>query len=339
MYSNLDEIIDDVEFRYGIEKINSWYDKESKSLSIVTIPYNSTLIFCDIILKLIEEHRQVLYVWNGSGIKERIMMHLNRNNSDIKYNYITQGQSKDDIVFVNYKNIDHISGNYDLVIYDDISYYSSLNNKQVNNIYKKLLNRFAKVILYSIEETDSQEGFYLGPLSTEKPFVEPRIINTRIDLNKDIPSILYDYLQWFRSEKKKVLLLVPQKENIQCVYEYYVNKLKMNGVKILKGYKSNYENLKYEVLQNRNQSIFIITNDMEVVLKDFTVDEAVLLFSDNMLFSYKRIIYICAYIGKRNKQMPEVLMVSKNVSLDMDTAKNISRNFNKIIWDKKLKLF
>ena len=76
---------------------------------------------------------------------------------------------------------------------------------------------------------------------------------------------------------------------------------------------------------------------MEVVLKDFTVEEAVILFADNIYFSYKIFLYICAYIGKVNKIMPEVLLVSKNTTLDMDTAKNISRNFNKIIWEKKLK--
>lgn len=76
---------------------------------------------------------------------------------------------------------------------------------------------------------------------------------------------------------------------------------------------------------------------MEVVLKDFTVDEAVILFSDSIYFSYKKFLYICAYIGKVNKLMPEVLLVSKETTIDMNTAKDISRNFNKIIWEKKLR--
>ena len=177
----------------------------------------------------------------------------------------------------------------------------------------------------------------MGPLSTERPFVEPRIINTRVDLNNDIPNILYDYLKWFKEKNKNVVLLVPREENIDYVYRYYINKLKIRDVKILKGYRSNYEDLKKQVLKTDNQSIFIITNDMEVILKDFTVDEAVILFADNMYFSYKRFLYICAYIGKVNKFMPEVLLISKSTTLDMDTAKDISRNFNKIIWEKKLR--
>ena len=78
---------------------------------------------------------------------------------------------------------------------------------------------------------------------------------------------------------------------------------------------------------------------MEVILKDFTVDNAVILFSDNKSFSYKKFLYICAYIRKVNKDRPEVLLVSRETSLDMDTAKEISRYFNKLIWEKKSKVF
>lgn len=337
MNTNLNEIRNRVELNYGIKKIEEWYDKGSESLSIVTIPYNSTLIFSDIILKLVKRNKKILYIWNGKGIKQKLASYVKRINKDIKFSYITSRESREDITFINYRDIDNINEKYDLVIYDDISYYSSLNNEQINKLYRKLVNKFTRFILYSIEELDLDEQFYLGPLSTEKPFVEPRIINTRIDLNNDIPCILYDYLTWFKLEKKKVVFIVPREENIECVYKYYIDKLKLENVKILKVLRNSYEEIKKQVLKICNQSIFIITNDMEVVLKDFTVDEAVILFSDSIYFSYKKFLYICAYIGKVNKLMPEVLLVSKETTIDMDTAKDISRNFNKFIWEKKLK--
>lgn len=337
MNINLNEIRDRAELNYGIEKIEKWYDKSSKSLGIVTVPYNSTLIFNDIILKLVKRNKKILYIWNGKGIKQKLVSYMKRINKDIKVNYITSRESSDDITFINYRDIDSINEKYDLVIYDDISYYSSLNNKQITKIYRKLINKFTKIILYSIEELDFDEQFYLGPLSIEKPFVEPRIIKTRIDLNKDIPCILYDYLTWFKEEKKKVVFIVPREENVDRVYNYYIDKLKLEDVKILKAIRNSYEEVKMQVLKTDNQSIFIITNDMEVVLKDFTIDEAVILFSDSIYFSYKKFLYICAYIGKVNKLMPEVLLVSKETTIDMNTAKDISRNFNKIIWEKKLR--
>ncbi len=337
MDNNLYEIKDTDEFNYAIKKINQWYEGNAGSLNIVTVPYNSTLIFHNIILNLVKENKQVLYIWNGRGIKKKLIDSIQSRDKNVRYGYITSGVSEDNIVFVNYKDISNIEGKYDLVIYDDISYYSSINNMEIKAIYKKALKKANKIILYSIEEVDVEDAFYLTPLSTAKPFVEPRIINTRINLDKDIPRILYDYLKWFRDEKKKVLLFVPREENAENVYEYYTNKLKMKDVKILKVFKSNCDDVKEEVLKTDNQSIFIITNDMEVILKDFTVDEAVILFSDDAFFSHKKLLYICAYIGKVNKVMAEVLLVSRDTSLDMDTAKDISRNFNKFIWEKKSK--
>ena len=212
------EINDIEELYYGIKKINDWYASDSKKLSIVTIPYNSTLIFSDIILKVIKNNKRVLYIWNGRGIKQKLISHIKTISKNIQYSYYTHRSSKDDIVFMNYKDINSIQGFYDLVIYDDISYYSTLNSSNLNIVYRDLINRFPKVVLYSIEGAEVENEFYLGPLATENPFVEPRIINTRVDLNEDIPNILYEYLNWFKEENKNVVLFVPREENIDYIY-------------------------------------------------------------------------------------------------------------------------
>ena len=64
--------------------------------------------------------------------------------------------------------------------------------------------------------------------------------------------------------------------------------------------------------------------------------DIVMLFSDNRLYSYKKILYLCAEAGKDNEKSGEVLMVSREVSSDMEISKTISRDFNKKIWEKGL---
>jgi hypothetical protein len=60
------------------------------------------------------------------------------------------------------------------------------------------------------------------------------------------------------------------------------------------------------------------------------------MFSDNERYNYKKILYICGQIRNINQKLPEVLLVSNDVSNDMDKAKNMARDFNKKVWEKRL---
>ena len=60
-----------------------------------------------------------------------------------------------------------------------------------------------------------------------------------------------------------------------------------------------------------------------------------LLFSDDIYYSYKKIIYICAAINNTTKSTSELIMVSRDVSEDMDKAKNMIRELNRRLWEKR----
>ena len=65
--------------------------------------------------------------------------------------------------------------------------------------------------------------------------VEPRLIMTRINLNSDIPYVLYEYIKWFKNNKKNVITYVPNKEDINKVYDYYDNKINLKEVRLIRG--------------------------------------------------------------------------------------------------------
>ena len=242
------------------------------------------------------------------------------------------------MTFIHHDNLAKINEKYDLVIFDDITYFSSLSSANVRDRLDICASLGERVLLYSIEKMALVgEKFELAAYNYKKPFVEPRILTTRIDLNVDIPYTLYDYLKWFKENNHKVAIYVPNKEKLNIVYDYFSNKLKLSEVKIIKVSKNEEIKRCERVSKYKDKAIFIITNKIEELLEYCYIDDGIILFSDNEKYNYKKLLYICGQIRNINSKLPEVLLVSNDVSEDMDKAKNMARNFNKKVWEKRLR--
>ncbi|MGL4108956.1 hypothetical protein [Clostridium sp. LP20] len=325
------------EIEYSVKKISQWYRKNTKTLSIITSPFNNNYILEDVILEVLNNRKNVLYVWGQNGEDRTLIEELKKIKKNITYSTIDSGESKSNITFVNYKNIGNISGKYELTIFDDISNFSTLSKEALRTKYENLIKISNRMILYTIEPiTTLGDKLEVAPICSKNPFVEPRFITTRIDLNKDIPYILYDYLKWFRDKRKNIIIYVPSKEKLSLVYDYYANKLKIEGVKVIAiSRRDDKKNIK-NVLKIKDKATFIITDFMEESLKDLKIDNAIVLFSDDEKYNYKKFLYLCGEIGKININLPEVLFVSREVSEEMEIAKDMARDFNKKIWEKRL---
>ena len=326
------------DLKYAVQKIDYWYKKHIKFLTIITVPFNTSCIFADIIDKLSRSGERVLYVWGKDMENRELINSLREFNSQISYSYFKKSDSNTSLIFVNYKNLDNVHEEYDLVIYDDITYFSNLSNSRLLEYVKEYGHIGKRSIVYSIEKLPIiGEKFELSAYNYEQPFVEPRVMPTRIDLNTDIPYTLYDYLKWFKESNHKVAILVPDNEKVKSVYEYFDNKLKLSNVKVIKALEKNSIKKIERVLKYKDKSIFIITNQVEELLESCYIDDVVILFSDNIVFNYKRLLYICGAMRNMTYSVPEVLLVSNSVSEEMDKAKDIARQFNKIVWEKSLR--
>jgi len=314
-----------------------WYKKDVKYLAIITAPYNSALIFGDIILDVLKEEKKVLYIWGRDSENKELVEAIKKVRKTITSSHIEIGEGNSDINFIHYKNVSKVKGEYELIIFDDISNNSILTKKDLREKYQSSCSFGKRAILYSIDDiSPSGDSFELIPMYVNKPFVEPRFIATRIDLKKDIPYSLYDYLKWFRDQKKRVVLFVPDAEKLALVYEYYKSKLNMEGVRIMMISKKDDKKARRCCLKIKDKAIFIITDNMEVSLEDSRIEEAIILFADDNNYSYKKLMYICGDIGRINNTLPEVLFVSKDITVSMDKVKNMAREFNKMIWEKRL---
>lgn len=54
-----------------------------------------------------------------------------------------------------------------------------------------------------------------------------------------------------------------------------------------------------------------------------------ILFGDDASYTYKQIVYLCGCIYVKSDILPEVLLVSRETSVEMDKSRNIIREFNK----------
>jgi len=327
------------ELGYAMKQINLWYRKSEKTLTVFTIPFNTTLIFKDIILELVRQKKKIVYIWGKSGENKELTEEIRKLYQGIICVDAQNIQDEWQVNFVHYENLDKITGEYELAILDDVSCFSDLDKNKVLENYKYISNIARKVILYTIEEIVCDcAKIDMVPAYIENPFVEPRFINTRVDLSKDIPYILYEYLEWFIKNKKKIMILVPDEKNLNDVYEYYTKKLKLKKINIIPLFKREDKKIIKNVLMQKQKATIIITDSMEETLEDSKIGNAVVLFADSNKYTYKKLLYLCGEIGRINKKLPEVLFVSKDVTDDMDKVKSITRDFNKRKWEKKLEL-
>ena len=79
-----------------------------------------------------------------------------------------------------------------------------------------------KLIVYSIESIlNNKREIFLPVKDNRIPIMEPRTILTRIDINKDIPFVIYEYLKWSINSDRKVIICVPDEEKIRkCLFLY-----------------------------------------------------------------------------------------------------------------------
>lgn len=326
------------DLKYAVDKIDSWYKKNTKFLTIVTIPFNTSCIFSNIINRISQNGGKVLYVWGKLRENRELITAFKEFDLNITHSYIEEGSSATKLTFIDYRNLVKIHGDYELVIFDDVTYFSNLSSASVRERLDVCAQLGKRVLLYSIEKISLiGERFELAAYNYKQPFVEPRILTTRIDLNMDIPYSLYDYLRWFKDNRHKVVIYLPDKEKLDKVHDYFVNKLRLSDVKILKVSKQEEIKRCERVSKYKDKAIFIITNKIEELLEYCYMDDAVVLFSDNQTYNYKKLLYICGQMGSINTKLPEVLFVSNDESEDMDKAKSMARNFNKKVWEKRLK--
>lgn len=323
-----------------IRKLKAWYeDDQEKLINIVTYPYNEIRIFKSLIYEVLKSNGRVLYLGNNEEKYKEIITVIKNLGKHITYSKAKDGciDSEASINFSSIGNTPNIKGKYDLVILDDISALSSYSKLELQDFIDYFYKNSKKIIAYTFEEIFlNVRVLYAGNALSDKPFIEPRVIKTRVDLEEDIPFVIYDYLKWFKSQKRKILMLTPDSEKKELVYEYYLKKLKISDkIKVFKYSEEHSNKLYKEVNSIKDNAVIIVSEVINEEFRNIPNLDIIVYFSDDRWFDYKKIIYLCGKVGEKNKE-GEVLLLSNEVSDNIDLAKEYARQYNKISWEKGL---
>lgn len=319
-----------------IKAIRNWNRSEEKALNIVTVPYSNYDVFEDIILKYTSEGKKVLYVANDEeSIRQRVNLLKERAFED--YCYSMEGSSRvkegKALVLLTSKVCRLVKNNYDLVIYDDIGGFPIYNKFEILDLLS-VFYKTSRIICRSIESVfQNAKTIHVPCGDMGSPLIEPRVITTRLDLNKEMPIVIYDYLQWSIKSNRNVIILTPDEDVSQRVQEYLLNIKDGLGTEVLL-YKNKSKQLKYFLEKKKG---IIVTNNMDIINMKLGKTDFIIYFAESKVFEYKKLVYVCSKASNvQDNNLGEVLFLSKDISRDMENCKEIIRRFNKLIWDMGL---
>ena len=316
------------------KKINKWYGKKTKVLSVKTRPFNTIEVFSNIINKTLYENKNILYVFCS---EERD--YVNEKKSSLRElidEAISDKQIENNLQCIVISEINNIDMLYDLVIFDDITLFSKLSNEYVREAVENIYWKSNKVIIYSSEFIfPIGEKIEIPYMLSEEPMIEPRLMSTRIRLEENIPLSLFEYFKWFKENRRIVLIVVPSEEKLNKVYNHYYEVLRKLDIRVVRYNKNQNFSFVKEIMDGYSDSLFIITNNCGQYMNNIPNVNIIVLFADDIYYSYKKIVYMCGSINSISEIQSELILVSKEISEEIDNAKNITREFNKILWEKQ----
>ncbi|MBO3387576.1 hypothetical protein JJB46_04795 [Clostridium perfringens] len=305
-----------VENRYS-HILKKWYVKSNdRFINLICEPYQKLNFIESLIGDCLINNEKVLYV--GKSRKVCKNEQLNSMNFD----------------FVNFNNIFNIKKNFDLIIYDDVSLYSNKSSIECNEDLMYLKRISKKIVICSVDKVFNNIK-HIEILNNQRKthFLEPRLITTRVNLETSMPYTLYDYIEWFIREKRILVVYVPNKFNLNKIYEYYTEDLNLeNKVKIVKEDKKNsFLNIVNES-RFKKEGIIFITDSLHEYFDSIPECDMVIYSFEKDIVDYKKIIFACGALCKDKCTGREVILLSNEEGDNIETARRLARGFNKTLW-------
>lgn len=324
------------------KQIVDWSLGREEFLNIISPPYNLSHTFIEVILKFTSMNKKVLYITNEEAGEAHIINIIKKKSSFRKYVYFKENSDLKDalLVVARHDMLEMFEEQFDLVIYDDIKSFSLYTKEEIAEASMKKSKRHGKIISYSIEKVFTNSREILIPVRENNyPMIEPKFISTRIDINKDIPYVIYEYLEWSINSNNKVIVYVPDEERVVNVYKYlakYCSKFSEGTLYFIKN--KNDKNILYKFI-NMKKGI-VITNHFNDIDIDSSNVIVMVFFADDKYFDYKKLVYLCGKVGRNEKSLKgEVIFLGNYETEDIDKSKSITRYFNKEAWEMNLLRF
>ncbi|MDZ5130074.1 hypothetical protein [Clostridium perfringens] len=305
-----------VENRYS-HILKKWYVKSNdRFINLICEPYQKLNFIESLISDCLINNEKVLYVGKSRKVCK------NEQLNSMNFN------------FVNFNNLFNIKKNFDLIVYDDVSLYSNKSSIECNEdlMYLKLLSK--KIVICSVDKVFNNIK-HIEILNNQRKtyFLEPRLITTRVNLENSMPYTLYDYIEWFIREKRILVVYVPNKFNLNKIYEYYTEDLNLeNKVKIVKEDKKNSFLKIVNESRFKKEGIIFITDSLHEYFDSIPECDMVIYSFEKDIVDYKKIIFACGALCKNKCTGREVILLSNEEGDNIETARRLARGFNETLW-------
>lgn len=305
-----------VENRYS-HILKKWYVKSNdRFINLICEPYQKLNFIESLISDCLINNEKVLYVGKSRKVCK------NEQLNSMNFN------------FVNFNNLFNIKKNFDLIIYDDVSLYSNKSSIECNEdlMYLKRLSK--KIVICSVDKVFNNIK-HIEILNNQRKthFLEPRLITTRVNLENSMPYTLYDYIEWFIREKRILVVYVPNKFNLNKIYEYYTEDLNLeNKVKIVKEDKKNSFLKIVNESRFKKEGIIFITDSLHEYFDSIPECDMVIYSFEKDIVDYKKIIFACGALCKNKCTGREVILLSNEEGDNIETARRLARGFNETLW-------
>ncbi len=291
----------------SLRRFNSWCINDTcKVINLIFRPYDDLGILWEFIDNYLLKNKKILYI-------RKFHNYHKINYKNIKY--------------ISFESLYSIDEFYDLIILDDVSFYSQKSEIEIIEYISFLIKRCKKIILCSFEYILKKgEIINLAGINNRKHFLEPRVIKSRLNLLNSMPQILYEYFQWFINEKRNVVIYAPNEKHTVNIFKYY-KKLFYNNknINIIRDNGFLLNNI-----INKEEINIIITNNIVTNIECIKEFDLVFYFCDEKVFDSKKIIFSCAKVSN-SKLIREVLLLCQRETDNINQAKKIARSYNKII--------
>lgn len=314
----------------------SWYEtSQEKAINMKTVPYMGIEPVKDLVEKVLKENGRVLYITGED--KDRVL--IVRAMRDLGIDSISVHQDleineKESLVICDYLQALRVREEYDLVIYDDVNSFPIHKKPEMQHLIGFIFPKCRKVVAYSFELVFMGMDVIEVPMAGKSGFVsEPRVLETRLNLDEFVPTSVYEYLLWFVFEKKKVLFVTTNKkvkkkvarfltkidESLEsCIYD--VDEI---GTKTMR-----------ELCSDHTKSHIFITDNLDDYVDMETNFEIIIHGADASRYSYRELIFLCLRSGYYDEMNGEVLMICQNVTRDIEKTRDLARHYNKVLWDE-----
>ncbi len=314
-----------------------WGLGREQVLNLIAPPYSSCGVLLELVLDYLYSGKSVLYITEEGEDNIQMVEQLKKFSTFRDYSYARKSSStlKTRLVFSNYERALRFSQKFNLVIYDDSRVLPRYSSMEIIDVMLKNVMPEGKLLSFSLEGIFKREReMQLPAYESGMPLAEPRILTTRLDINQDIPTMVYEFLCWFMENDERVIVYTPDEDKAEAAYNCLQSlNSRLGGSIILQ--RKHKDSIKVIDSFKKMKKAILITDYHEEptgVLRDTSI---LVYFAENVVFDYKKFVHFCGKISKEGGK-GEVLLLSSYSSPDMERAKEITRGFNKEAWEEGL---